>query len=282
MPNFNGGAFISFAIESVLKQTFGDFELIVVDDASTDDSVRIAQTYSNRCEAVRVIQLNRRGGSAAARNRGISEARGREICFLDSDDIYSSMKLDRQLGSLREESRPVMVYCDWWRIDEAGNALPPGKRDHPRKSGWIFGDALAQTFGAVSMCMVPRVCFDRVGLFDESLQWAEDFDLLLRLAREYEFKYVNQALYGYRTHERSKRKVVGRRERLLCESLVTEKHFQATKDVLDKGTRKEVISNLLRYYSRTGQNRKMLTYGVTSPGAFVKMLLLAVRHERID
>lgn len=282
MPNFNNGRFIAAAIESVLKQTLADLELIVVDDASTDDSVRIAQTYSEQYETLRIVQMTKRVGSAAARNQGIVDAKGREICFLDSDDVYSPLKLSRQLEVLRGEGHPVVVYCDWWRMDETGNTLPAGTRNHPRRSGRIFADALTQTFGAISMCMTPRVCFDKVGFFDETLPWAEDYDLLLRLAREFDFRYIDQALYGYRTHERSKRKTLGRRERLLCESLVTERHFQAGKGLLDNQAKRQVIFNLMRYYSLTGQNRKMLRYGMTTPRGFARMCLLTLRHRRID
>jgi glycosyltransferase involved in cell wall biosynthesis len=282
MPNFNNERFIATAIESVLGQTFANLELIVVDDASTDASVRIAQTYSEQDGRVRLIQKSQREGSAAARNRGILGARGSEICFLDSDDVYSPLKLASQLQELRKEGQPVVVYCGWWRMDEAGKTLSAGKRDHPRSSGRIFSDALTQTFGMVSMCMIPRACFDRVGLFDESLIWAEDYDLLLRLAREFDFRYIDQALYGYRSHDTSKRKVLGRRDRLLCESLVTERHFRTGKELLDNEAKKQVISNLIRYYSLTGQNRKMLRYGITTPRGFARMLSLTLQHERID
>lgn len=282
MPNFNNERFIATAIESVLGQTFADLELVVVDDASTDASVRIVQTYSEQDERVRLVQESQRKGSAAARNRGIAGAKGSEICFLDSDDVYSPLKLASQLQALREESTPVVVYSGWWRIDEAGKTLPAGKRNYPRRSGRIFSDALTQTFGAIPMSMIPRVCLDRVGLFDESLVWAEDYDLLLRLARGFDFKYLDQKLYGYRSHDTSKRRVVGRRDWLLYEALVTERNFQAGKGLLDNEAKKQVISNLIRYYSLTGQNRKMLRYGITSPDGFAKMLLLTLRHQRID
>jgi glycosyltransferase involved in cell wall biosynthesis len=282
MPNYNNGRFISTAIESVMAQTFTDFELIIVDDASTDDSVNIVQEHSKAHSRMRVVQMDHRGGSSVARNRGIVSSRGRKICFIDSDDVYSPLKLAIQLQALNMERQTVVTYCDWWRVDVAGNMLGPSRRKHPRKSGRIFNDAIAQTYGGIAMCMIPRVCFDRIGLFDESLLWAEDLDLLLRLAREFDFKYVDQALYGYRSHETSKRKVVGRRERLVCEALVTERHFLAARALIEDEAKKQVISNLIRYYHLTSQNRKMLHYGLSTWRGFGRMLSLTVRGGRVE
>jgi glycosyltransferase involved in cell wall biosynthesis len=281
MPNYNNERFISAAIESVLGQTYTDFELIVVDDASTDNSVKIAQEYLKIHPNVNILQLNQRGSSSIARNLGLESARGREICFVDSDDVYSPFKLAYQFQALEEEGRPVIVYCDWWRLDEAGNLLGPSKRVHPRKNGRIFSDAIAQAYGGVAMCMIPRACLDKIGFFDVSLPWAEDLDLLLRLAREFDFKYIDQALYGYRSHKTSKRKIIGRRERLLCEALVTERHFNAAKALVDPEAKDKVISNLVRHYYLTGQNRKMLRYGLSTWRGIGKMLSLIARERRI-
>ena len=280
MPNYNGERFIGASIESVLGQTSPDFELIVVDDASTDGSADVAKGYSGKDSRVRVIRGDRRGGSAAARNRGIRASAGDELCFLDSDDVYSPRNLEVQLGAIEQAGETVVSYCDWWRIDEGGNSLGPSRRPHPTKSGRIFSDAMAQTYGGIPMCMIPRACFDRVGLFDEALLWAEDLDLLLRLAREFDFIYTGQALYGYRTHEGSKRMTVGRRERLHYVATVLERHFLENRALVERGARERVISNLTRYYALTGQRRKMLRYGLSSWSGLREMLSALSRGKK--
>jgi glycosyltransferase involved in cell wall biosynthesis len=281
MPNHNNERFLSAAIDSVMGQTFPDLELIIVDDSSTDGSAEIAKRYSRTQSRIRVIQLDHQGGSAVARNRGIEASRGSKICFVDSDDVYSPRKLEAQLEAFNHAKQTVVVYCDWWRIDETGNNLGPSRRAHPRKSGRIFSDAMAQTYGGIVMCMIPRICFDKVGLFDEALLWAEDLDLLLRLAGEFDFEYVDQALYGYRSHGTSKRMTAGRQERLVYEALVTERHFLNGKVHIDDGAREQVLSNLIRYYRLTNQKGKMLRYGLSSFFGFRKMLSLVVKERTI-
>ncbi|HZW58563.1 MAG TPA: glycosyltransferase [Nitrososphaerales archaeon] len=272
VTNYNKGKYIRAAIDSVLDQTFTDFEIIIVDDASTDDSLKTIKECCDRTNKIRLIIHDERRGSAAARNSGIKNSNGQIICFLDSDDIYSQDKLQKQIVALQEEPTPVVVYSNWWRIDENGNTLPPGKRDHPTKSGRIFSDCLTHVFGSSTMFMIPKLCFDKVGLYDESLMWAEDYDLVLRLARNFDFIYVNLPLYGYRTHEGNKRNLIKRKERLFSEALVTEKYYRENKELLNEESKKKVVSLLIRYFSLTGQRRKVLRYGLSSLSAFRFML----------
>jgi glycosyltransferase involved in cell wall biosynthesis len=274
MPNHNNGRFVETAIRSVLDQTFSDLELVFVDDASTDDSHAVAKGLSEKDSRVRVLQTTKRVGSAGARNQGIADSRGRVVCFLDSDDVYAPSKVTDQLEVLDAAPEPVVVYCDWWRLDESGANLGPSRWKHPTKDGRIFSEALVQAYGGVAMCMMPRACIDRVGLFDESLVWAEDLDLVLKLAREFEFRYISKALYGYRSHESSKREVVAKRERMAWEALVIERHFKSEIGQLDTETKDRVVANLMRLYSMTGQRRKLMWYGMSSLKNLGRMLNL--------
>jgi len=99
MPNFNKGKFIAESIESVLSQTFPDFELIIVDDTSTDDSLSICRGYASRDQRIRVLQSERRSGDCVARNRGVAEAGAGVVAFIDSDDVYAPTKLAKQSNS---------------------------------------------------------------------------------------------------------------------------------------------------------------------------------------
>ena len=281
MPNYNKGKYIGEAIESVMNQTFVDFELIVVDDASTDDSVKVVEHYAQNKSKLRLVRLEKQRGVSAARNLGIKSAKGELICLLDSDDVYSPIKLEKQVLALREEATPVIVYTEWWRIDENSTILPPGKRDHPRGSGQIFGDVLALGFGVNTTFMIPKSCLDVVGLYDESLPWAEDYDLILRLACNFNFKHLDQALYGYRNYGGNTRNVLKRKERLRFLSLVMEKYLKLGEGLLNDDTKRQVISSLIRSYSLTGQYKKMLRYGLTSSYAFESMLRSIVRNRPI-
>jgi glycosyltransferase involved in cell wall biosynthesis len=282
MPNFNKGRFVSVAIQSVLNQTFKDIELIIVDDASTDDSVAIAEKYvSTDGDRVRLLRFSERKGPAAARNLGIRNARGEITCFLDSDDVYSPVKVERQLKALREENKPVVVYCDWWRIDENGNTLSPGKRERLRKSGRVFPVALRMVFGFSTMFMLQKDMLEAVGAYDETLWWAEDYDLALKLARDYDFKYIGEQLYGYRTHEENTRNLRSRKERLYYEGLVTERHFKQGQELLDGDTESYVVSLLMRYFALTGQHSKMLRYGISNFAAFRAMVSSFLRYRQL-
>lgn len=283
MANYNKGKFISAAIQSVLEQTFAGVELVIVDDASTDQSVVAAAEYARaHSDRVRLITFDQHRGPAAARNAGILGSRGDVICFLDSDDVYSPSKVEQQLRALREEQKPVVVYCDWWRMDENGDTLSPGKRERLRKSGHIFSDAMCMVFGFSTMFMVRKEVLKAVGLYDESLIWAEDYDLVLKLARDYDFKYVQEKLYGYRTHPQNTRNMMSRKERLYFEGLVTERHYLSGKGLLDRGARAKVVSIMMRYFAITGQRRKMLKYSFSSPGAFKSMVSSFVSFREIQ
>lgn len=122
MPNFNGARFIDEAIHSVLAQTYGDLELIIVDDCSTDDSRDIIAAREDRDPRIRSFYHADRTGPAAARNRAIAEARGRYIAFLDSDDLWEPSKLARQIP-LHESTDCVLSYTSYQGIDETGKAL---------------------------------------------------------------------------------------------------------------------------------------------------------------
>jgi len=122
MPVYNGEAFISESIRSVMQQSFQDWELIVVDDASADASVDFVQAICAEDERIRLIQLQQNSGAAVARNTAIESARGRYIAFLDSDDLWLPHKLERQLAFMQEIGA-AFSYSAYERIDEMGRCL---------------------------------------------------------------------------------------------------------------------------------------------------------------
>ena len=102
MPSYNASAFIAESIESVLAQSYGEWELLITDDCSTDDSHAIAQRYAAQDGRVRAFRLERNGGAAMARNYSLGQAAGRYVAFLDSDDLWKREKLEHQLAFMQK------------------------------------------------------------------------------------------------------------------------------------------------------------------------------------
>jgi glycosyltransferase involved in cell wall biosynthesis len=176
IPTFDRGWCLREAVDSVLAQEFTDFELIVVDDGSTDGTAELLEVYRPKVRLLR--QTNR--GVSAARNRGIAAAAGGLIAFLDSDDLWLPQKLATQVDFFRVHPDALIAQTEesWVRN---GRRVNPGKR-HRKRSGMIFEPSLDLCLVSPSAVMVRRELFDRVGLFDEGLPACEDYDLWLRVS----------------------------------------------------------------------------------------------------
>ena len=188
IPTYNRWPMLGEAVESVLAQTAGGYELIVVDDGSTDETRRQLADYGSR---LTVLTQSRRGVSAA-RNLGARRASGKYLAFLDSDDLWHPRKLQRQLDFM--EGNPEVEICQtdeiWIR-----NGVRVNPRDRHRKpSGDIFRASLELCLVSPSAVMMRRELFERVGGFDESLPVCEDYDLWLRIAKDTEIPLVPELL----------------------------------------------------------------------------------------
>jgi glycosyltransferase involved in cell wall biosynthesis len=176
IPTYNRAWILQEAVESVLDQDFEGFELIVVDDGSTDETAAILDGYGDR---LTVIHSSNRGVSAA-RNTGIRAAAGRLIAFLDSDDLWLPGKLAEQVTYLEDHPRRMICQSEeiWIRN---GVRVNPARR-HRKPSGDIFEPSLERCLVSPSAVMLRRSLLDEVGLFDEQLPACEDYDLWLRVA----------------------------------------------------------------------------------------------------
>jgi glycosyltransferase involved in cell wall biosynthesis len=277
MPNLNKGLFIGEAIRSALEQTEGNLELLVVDDASTDDSPKIAESYAREDRRVTLLRHATTQGVSAARNTGIRSSRGKYIGFLDSDDTYAPTKLEGQVRVLNEARTRSVVYCDYWRIDQQGKELPPSRWSTYRESGMIFGDVLADRFGIKTAILLERKCFDEVGLFDESLPFAEDLDMILRLSAKFPFVFLDEKLYRYRIFAGNTRNRLPQSVLNSARASVIERYYKRERSTLTADQRKSVILNLTKHYSRSSQRAKMIRYGLSSYDSF-KYLLSAPLH----
>jgi len=179
IPTYNHETYIAEAVESVLAQTYQDFELIVIDDGSTDNTRQVLEPYLDRITYL--YQENQ--GRSLARNRGIQVAQGEYIAFLDADDWFLPRKLELQTHFLDEHSEVGMVTSGWIETDEQGKTL---RRVEP----WHWKPHLGLAECVMSIPVIPsslqvrRCWLDAVGLFDESLDWNEDQDLYLRLVTD--------------------------------------------------------------------------------------------------
>ena len=189
IPTYNRREFLKDAVDSVLEQTYRDFELIIVDDGSTDSRGDIIKKH--RDSRIRYILQENRGVSAA-RNRGILEAQGKYISFLDSDDLWKRDKLETQIDLVKEKKDIPVSYTDeiWIR---KGVRVNPMKK-HRKYSGWIFEKCLPLCIISPSSVMIKSEVFDKTGLFDESLPVCEDYDMWLRVSSQYPIVFIDKKL----------------------------------------------------------------------------------------
>lgn len=192
VPTYNRAALLPRAVRSVLAQTYADIEIIIVDDASTDETESVVATLDD--PRIRYIRHESNLGGAATRNTGIKAARGKLIAFQDSDDEWLLDKLEKQTGLLHSrDDEAEIVYCGFIRFDHGSPVYVPEARTEPRQ-GHILPRLLHSNFVSTQTLLVPRACFENVGLFDEQLPRFQDWELVIRLAAEYEFLLVDEPL----------------------------------------------------------------------------------------
>jgi glycosyltransferase involved in cell wall biosynthesis len=205
LTTYNGASrgFLAQAVDSVLNQTFHDYELIIIDDGSRDETKAQCKRHLLDPRVRYIYQENR--GLAGARNAGIRASSSPFICFLDDDDRWQPTKLERQLefvhGELRNFTRWGLIFTWIELIDGDGRRI--GYRGHHQK-GSIYRKLLfGNTIDAPSSVLVKREVFTQVGLFDESLRKCQDWDMWLRIARNYHIFPLKEYLVQYREHKNS-------------------------------------------------------------------------------
>jgi len=188
IPTYNRLPKVKDAIESVLGQTYRDFELWVVDDGSTDGTAEALKAFGKR---IRYISQDNRGVSAA-RNLGMRVSRGKYVAFLDSDDLWEQKKLEIQVGYMEGNPQFPLCFTDevWIR---KGVRVNPKKR-HAKYSGWIFEKCLPLCIISPSSALMKRSLFDEIGGFDETLPVCEDYDFWLRVTCRYPVLFIDKKL----------------------------------------------------------------------------------------
>jgi|GEM_PF-417635 len=197
IATYNREKFIGAAVESVLKQTYKDFEVIIIDDGSNDSTKEIIESLKD--SRIRYYYQDNKGRSNA-RNKAIELAKGKYITFLDSDDLYLPEKLKIQVDYFEKHPDTYMIYTSAHCIDEVGNYLI--EKYEATTSGWLYKDIaffvpLTITLPTV---MVRREVFDKAGNFDEVMYRFEDTDMWRRISKHYEIKAISKFTCELRTH----------------------------------------------------------------------------------
>lgn len=199
---YNGRIYLPEAIESILEQTFADFELIIIDDGSQDGSWSIIQDYSIKDNRIIPIRCDENIGTSNALNKGLSISRGRYITRQDGDDISLNHRMAEQISYLEGHPDIAAAGTNVFYMDSAGNPL--GVSDFPLTNSAVQKVLLDYMCFCGPTLMVRREFFQKAGFFfEENLSYSEDYDLCLRLAEIGELANLETPLYRYRQHSSS-------------------------------------------------------------------------------
>lgn len=250
IPAFNCEKYIGQTIESVLSQTYRDFELIVVDDGSTDNTKEVVKDYL-RDKRIKYIYQNN-SGISAARNNGFAKSYGEYIAFLDSDDLWYPNKLEEQVRLLDMNQDIGLTNCTVNYVDENSNVI--GKEECK-----VIDDVTDLLFkgnpvtGSASAVMLRRTCLEKVGLFDIDLFISGDVDMWIRNLLHFKMSHMNRILAALRKYPSSHSSNIARYERDLIRML--DKFFSLNTD-FPKKKKNFIYSynyiNLARTYLKRG------------------------------
>lgn len=207
VPCFNHARFLDDSINGILGQHHADLELNIVDDCSTDNSWEIIQTWANRDSRVKALRHEKNGGLSRSRNDALRAATGEFIAFCDSDDVWEPEKLKTELSMLQDNPACGIIYSDASIIDDQGQ--PTGKRFSDLfpvpapASGWLFSELAKRNFINIQSVVIRKECVERVGNFDENIEWVQDWWYWIQLSRHFQFLYCKSPLGRYRVHSGS-------------------------------------------------------------------------------
>ncbi|OQX54719.1 MAG: hypothetical protein B5M53_05570 [Candidatus Cloacimonas sp. 4484_209] len=197
IPTYNRAHLIRRAIQSVLNQTYQDFEIIIVDDGSTDDTEEVVKSFKN--ERIRYIRQEKNEGAAAARNTGIKMAKGEYIAFQDSDDEWLPEKLEKQMKILENASPDLgVVYTSAWKVWDGKKIYEKSPTIMPYE-GYICKDRIDLRVKGIFLqsALIKKRYLLEIDMLDESLPRYHDLDLFIRLAKRCRFYHLDEPLFIY-------------------------------------------------------------------------------------
>lgn len=193
LPTYNGERYLAQSIESCIAQTYPHWELIIVDDASTDSTPEIIARYVTADSRIRSVRHETNRRLPAALNTGFALAQGEYLTWTSDDNIYRPYALERMVGFLRDHPEIGLIYTDYSYMDEAGNELRRRVVKQPERL--VFGCIIGPCF------LYHRAVYEKLGAYAEELFLAEDYDYWLRTAQHFRMAPLHENLYCYRGHD---------------------------------------------------------------------------------
>jgi glycosyltransferase involved in cell wall biosynthesis len=257
VPTYNMARFLPDAVRSVLDQTYGNLEVHVIDDGSTDNPRdAIASLMSDPRVHFHVI---RNSGQAIAKNVGIKAARGELVAFIDADDLWVVDKLERQVP-LFDRPEIGVVYTNYRWIDI--NGVPMETNKVVPRIGRITNELLVENFVTGMASIVRRECFETVGAFDESLSMGIDYELWLRISTRYEFAYLDHVTYLYRSWGGQMSKNFAKR--LDCAITIMERFLEANPGLVPRDVENLAWAHTYTYggdgFAQGGHHRRAVSW----------------------
>ncbi len=248
LPTYNCAEFLPDSIGSVLSQTYRTYEVIVVDDGSTDVTKEALRPFLDK---IRYVDLGQNKGLPAARNTGIQLSRGEYIAFLDADDHWLPEKLKKNVECFQAHPEVGMVYSRHINVDESGRPLGESAKRRLH-SGNVFTRLFSdQNFILTSSVMVRKNVFETAGLFDERLVNCQDWDMFLRIAFSYKVAGIYEPLVQYRHNSRSLSK--NRNNVLKYQKMVIDKIYTEFRNRENGICEKFYKKRLASHYEKTGR-----------------------------
>lgn len=260
LPVYNGEKYIAQAISSVLQQTYTDFELIVVNDGSTDQTKDEVLKFDDS----RIIYIEQKNqGPSAARNYGMSFGKGKYFAFIDADDLYKPNKIEEQVKVLKKNGDIAVVYNGYLEIDENHSIIKEIGSEHVYKEreNLLAMMLFRPIITAPSSIMIRRICYEAGHKYDENYKHGEDYKLLIELLKEYNFFYIPKPLYLYRRHQFNLTNEHEKQIRAESRVLATIKDDEIVK-IVDSSTFSVFEKNMLcaKIFMKIEQYQKALTY----------------------
>lgn len=255
IPTYNREATIGNSIQSILNQTWRNFEIIIVDDGSTDDTYQVVEAFAD--DRIRYVYMDQNGGASRARNAGIRLAKSEFIAFLDSDDEWLPTKLEKQMQVMLQAPETVgLVYCRMRGTRKDGTTLicPEPWKPAEELQGNIFFTLLEENMIGTPTMLVRKQCLEQTGGFDEGLKCLEDWELILRIAEKRDIGFVDEILVEVHFSDGGVSKNIKGDVETRCYMIAKYWELMAQRNILNKMVEKMLLfAKHIGYYEEAKQ-----------------------------
>ena len=245
IPTYNRPKQLKRSIQSVLKQTYNDFDIIIVDDASTEDISAVVKEFSD--SRLRYHRLKKNKGAAGARNEGTRLSDSEYIAFQDSDDEWLPDKLEKQMNYLAKNQSYDLAYGKIRVISKNDDYIFPTREIEGDLEGNIYKYLLKRnTIGTPTM-LIKRECFELIGGFDENLRCLEDWEFSIRFSQRYNIGFVDEVLINSYVSEDGVSRNIGAYYESRCKMIA-----EYRDDIISLGIFDEIVMDMFRRAEKTG------------------------------